>query len=39
MEKTLKKKINRKLIKFQNQLGKGPGKVEWLRWMKENFKK
>lgn len=36
MNKTVKKKIHRQLIKFQNKLGKKIGKVTWMEWKAEN---
>lgn len=31
-----KKKINAKLIKFQNEYGKMLGKEAWMKWKEEN---
>lgn len=36
MNKTLKKKINRQLIKMQNKFGKQIGRVAWQQWKLEN---
>ena len=36
MDKTQKKRIKRKLINFQNQLGKMVGRIAWSNWKKDN---